>query len=110
MNNKQLEFLDEVYKNYNELFDSYYPPFSAPYPKRLTREEVFSKCKGDPGFAEEYGLKIEERVLSLKERKKLANYNSIFISPMTVESWDRNNIPTKLITVTYKDKTIESYE
>jgi hypothetical protein len=23
---------------------------------------------------------------------------------------DKNNIPTKLITITYKDKTIESYE
>jgi len=54
-------------------------------------------------------LKIEERELSLEERRKLANYDSVFVSPMTVESWDRNNIPTKLITTT-KITKIESYE
>lgn len=56
MTNEQ--FFDEVYKNYNELFDSYYPPFSAPYPKRLTREEFINECKANPEFAEEYEVKV----------------------------------------------------
>ena len=34
------EIIDEVYNKYDELFDSYYPAFSAPYPKRLTKEEI----------------------------------------------------------------------
>jgi hypothetical protein len=75
----------------------------------LSQEEFINKCKTDPEFSEKWGLKIEERELSLEERRKLANYDSVFVSPMTVESWDRNNIPTKLITTT-KITKIESYE
>jgi hypothetical protein len=74
------------------------------------QEEFISKIKTNPEFSEKWGLKIEERELSLEERRKLANYDSVFVSPMTVESWDRNNIPTKLITITYNNETIESYE
>ena len=74
------------------------------------REMFIKKCKTSPEFSEEWGLKIEERELSLEERRKLAKYDSEFVSPMTVESWDRNNIPTKLITLTYNNETIESYE
>ncbi len=31
--NRFNEIIDEVYKKYDKVFDSYYPPFSAPYPK-----------------------------------------------------------------------------
>ena len=83
----------------------------SPHPTRhLTKEEFINKCKTDPEFSETWGLTIEERELSLEERRKLAKYDSEFVSPMTVESWDRNNIPTKLITLTYNNETIESYE
>ena len=57
-----------------------------------------------------YGFQVYTRELSLEERRKLANYDSEFVSPMTVESWDRNNIPTKLITITYNDIKTEIYE
>jgi hypothetical protein len=30
--------------------------------------------------------------------------------PKTMEYMDKHNVPTKLITITYNDKTIESYE
>jgi len=83
----------------------------SPHPTRhLTQEEFINKCKTDSEFSEKWGLKIEERELSLEERRKLTNYDSVFVSPMTVESWDRNNIPTKLITITYNNETIEDYE
>ena len=75
-----------------------------------SKESFIRKCKTDPEFSETWGLKIEERELSLEERRKLAKYDSEFVSPMTVESWDRNNIPTKLITLTYNNEKIESYE
>lgn len=84
---------------------------ASPHPTRhLTKEEFINKCKTDQEFSEKWGLKIEERELSLEERRKLANYDSQFISPVTVESWDRQNIPTKLITITYNDETVEIYE
>ena len=123
MNNEQRELLDEVYENYLQHYDDEYNEEQKkiqknplhwmemrytnirPYPKEM----FINKCKIDPEFSEKWGLKIEERELSLEERRKLANYDSVFISPMTVESWDRNNIPTKLITTT-KITKIESYE
>jgi len=107
MNNEQQELLDEAYKNYctQLVKDSF-----LLLRNRLPLDIFINKCKTDPEFSERWGLKIEERELSLEERRKLANYDSVFVSPMTVESWDRNNIPTKLITITHKDKTIESYD
>jgi len=124
MNNEQQELLDEAYeKYYTTLIDSITfsergkhfksdgLEFNSGYPNYVhySQEEFINKCKTDTEFSERWGLNIEERELSLEERRKLANYDSVFVSPMTVESWDRNNIPTKLITTT-KITKIESYE
>jgi hypothetical protein len=112
-------------EKYNQIIDDSYKFFKNSFPMKksnppkdyinekgqlLTKEEFINKCKTDSEFSEKWGLKIEERELSLEERRKLAKYDSEFVSPMTVESWDRNNIPTKLITLTYNNETIESYE
>ena len=87
-----------------------------------------NKCKTDKEFSEKWGLKIEERELSWEERKDLLTpeqYDGTilengqrtgfgYISPFTdkvIHYWmNLHNIPTKLITITYNDKTIESYE
>ena len=77
----------------------------------LTRGEFINKCKTDPEFSEKWGLKIEERELDMMERWKIAD-----LTPNMEEfdfanyMCDKHNVPTKLITVTYNDKTIESYE
>jgi len=124
MYNEQQQIIDEAYGNYcttligsitfserGKHFKSDGLEFNSGYPNYVhySQEEFINKCKTDPEFSEKWGLKIEERELSLEERRKLANYDSVFISPMTVESWDRNNIPTKLITTT-KITKIESYD
>ena len=118
MSNEQKELLDEVFLNYwkkvsvNNEKDCLVKQEEGSFLKEvrvLYQQEFINKCKTDPEFSEKWGLKIEERELSLEERRKLANYDSVFVSPMTVESWDRNNIPTKLITTT-KITKIESYE
>jgi hypothetical protein len=124
MYNEQQELFDEVYKNYWRQTISNTEDSASLEEldgmclgtgeiKKVYRQyapkEFINKCKTDPEFSERWGLKIEERELSLEERRKLANYDSVFVSPMTVESWDRNNIPTKLITTT-KITKIESYE
>jgi hypothetical protein len=87
----------------------------------LTQEEFINKCKTNPEFSERWGLKIEERELSLEERSIIAGSNHYEVSQnikMFVgwdddhtlhENLDDNNVPTKLITITYNDKTIESY-
>ena len=79
------------------------------------KEEFINKCKTDTEFSEKWGLKIEERELSDEERNKIRDIrylqNNLYQSLKgndTKIDWE--NIPTKLITLTYKDNTIESYE
>jgi len=108
MNNEQQQIIDESYNNYLTYIHDVVQGENQIYGDWCGKEEFINKCKTDPEFSERWGLKIEERELSLEERRKLANYDSVFVSPMTVESWDRNNIPTKLITTT-KITKIESY-
>jgi len=100
-------------------FDGEYEHFSNPsfqYGYRPhTKEEFINKCKTDPEFSEKWGLKIEERELSEKERIILAGYdyeNRGGIGwNMVRESVDMDSsIPTKLITLTYNNEIIESYE
>jgi hypothetical protein len=80
----------------------------------LTRGEFINKCKTDTEFSEKWGLKIEERELTPKERIELAGGKIQDKYPALVEMslrvCDERNIPTKLITMTYKDTKIESYE
>jgi hypothetical protein len=110
------QIMDEAYKNYTKKMVYHpvenwlYDENGEPTYRQLSQEEFINKCKIDQEFSERWGLKIEERELSLEERRKMANYGSIFISPMTVESWDRRNIPTKLITIQYNGEKIEVHE
>jgi hypothetical protein len=76
------------------------------------------EIKNNKVFSERWGLKIEERELSLEERTKIL----ISKSDNKKDFYDRNgrliiedelvlnesNIPTKLITITYNDKKIDS--
>ena len=79
----------------------------------LTQEEFIDKCKTDPEFSETWGLKIEERELSLEERQNLyfkLNPEFRLVHENMNKQMDKFNIPTKLITITYKNEKIESYE
>jgi len=72
----------------------------------FTKEEFINKCKTDPGFSEMWGLKIEERELSLEERATIWNNTHNPVGNIyTHNQYDENDIPTKLITITYNDKT-----
>jgi hypothetical protein len=80
-------------------------------------QEFIKKIKTDQEFSENWGLKIEERELSLDERYKIAlpiwkEKYGLLANMMVPTNVDNTpyKIPTKLITITYNDKTIESYE
>ena len=117
--NRYNEIIDEVYDKYDELFDSYYPAFSAPYPKRLTKEELVQEIKNGGKVIQEYELdvKITERKLSLEERHQLAlpiwkeKYGPL-ADMMVLTNVDNTpyKIPRKIITITYNNETIKSYE
>ena len=110
MNKEQQELLDEVYENYESRQINMYIPI-------WSKEEFINKCKTDPEFSEKWGLKIEERELSLEERYQIAipiwkeKYGPLanMMVPTNVDNTPYK-IPTKLITIKYNDKTIESYE
>jgi hypothetical protein len=86
---------------------------------KLTQNEFINKCKTDLEFSEKWGLKIEERELSLEERYHLWFTNNYetgmerYFDPNKTPNFDDQYYtptPTKLITIKYNDKTIESYE
>ena len=120
MNKIQQELLDEAYEKYA---DSHFKPPSNPKGKLLSdqlfsvvpiehsKESFINTCKTDPEFSTKWGLKIEERELSLEERNNV--YKKQWepgASELSHDRFNSLNIPTKLITITYNDKTIESYE
>jgi hypothetical protein len=88
----------------------------------LTKEEFIKQSKADKEFSERWGLKIEERELSLDERNELLNkvlnrnhkrkdcFSDEEFETETLKDANAFNIPTKLITVTYNNETIEVYE
>ena len=121
------QIIDEVWKKYG---DSHWTPPSNPNGKLLSeqlwslkpmmhnKESFINKCKTDSEFSEKWGLKIEERELSLEERydliekdkhKQFVTWQSHGTNRIK-EVIDEQGVPTKLITVTYKDERIEIYE
>jgi hypothetical protein len=127
MNKEQQELLDEAYKNYLKKYEPSKTPgivnYSDPLQYRpFTQEEFINKIKTDDEFANKWGLKIEERELSLRERSFIvgSNHNEVSQNIKAFVGFDEDhtlhkhldeiNIPTKIVTLTYNDKTIESYE
>ena len=106
-------------EQYNQIIDKAFSNYLNTYSGNfeLDREEFINASKTAPDFSEHWGLRIEERELTYSERYRYwftHNYE-------TGLEYDESNIPdfdntyydptpTRLITVTYKDETIESYE
>ena len=117
MNEEQQELLDEVYENYGQkiISEDLWMLVAIGWPSN--QEEFINKCKTDTEFSEKWGLKIEERELCKLERinvaieKKLTHKTAHLTKDFDYQKWcDEQNVPTKLITLTYNNETIESYE
>jgi len=116
MNNEQQELLDEAYENYvNKCNEDKWMkeiildlPFSNKSYGLYSQEEFINKCKTDPEFSERWGLKIDERELSLEERYDLIEKDKYtqfvkwqdYGTDRIKEVLDEKNVPTKLITIT----------
>ena len=110
MNKEQI--IDEAYENYYE-----YMRDDRQW--ELDKEEFINKCKTDPEFSEKWGLKIEERELSLEERQELQTkmFNGLHYLHYSLngeeglhKEYDKQNVPRRVITLEYNNETIESYE
>ena len=106
------QIIDEVYNKYTTKYMGY---------DDVPSKELFLfEIKNNLEFSEKWGLKIEERELSLEERIVIKNSKNIFISKGYIDDNGHLNdigrlkldklIPTKLITLTYNNEKIESYD
>ena len=127
MSSEQEELLDESYRTYAD--SHWISPSNSKgkllseqlysvIPMEHSKESFINEIKTNPKFSEKWGLKIEERELSLEERYHLW-FNNNYETGME-RYFHSNNIPnfdnqyytptpTKLITITYNE-TIEIYE
>ena len=122
MNKEQQGLLGEAYRKYADSHEYFVDGWLHVKPMEHSKETFINECKTNTEFSQKWGLKIEERELSLEERSIIAKSNHYEVSQnikMFVrvdedhslhKHLDDINIPTKLITITYNDKTIESYE
>lgn len=103
------QIIDEVYEKYHQ------ENKHVMYLTFLLREQFINKCKTDTEFSEKWGLKIEEKELSLEERKRI--YEMEYTNDIEVENnhWlesklKTRNIPTKKITLEYNNEKTYCYE
>ena len=112
-NERYNQIIDNAYNNYTQTKiiktdsgETHISP-SGHY-NGMAKEEFINKIKINPKFSETWGLKIEERELSLEERMKIWQNQQDGRGHFIIELLD--NIPTKQITLIYNNETIESYE
>jgi len=122
MNKEQQELLDDAYERYEKeiirqrqiqkkevaRLRSQGKRLKVSRIELLTQEEFIKKCKTDTGFSKKWGLKIEERELDREE--SVFHYEKELYSPLRIIDQKIPVVPTKLITITYNNETIESYE
>ena len=118
MNKEQQELLDGVYVYYCKSFENQtlieeYSFDTDP----MTQFMFINKIKTNPEFSEKWGLTIEERELSLLERREIARiklnrkeWSDVLFLAHYKETYDKYNIPTRIITLSYNNKTATSYE
>ena len=109
------QIIDDAYENYCKSFDTQSEIESHSFDTDpMTNIMFVEKIKNLDWFSEKWGLKIEERELTPKERIELAGGKIQDKYPALVEMslrlCDERDIPTKLITLTYNNETLESYE
>jgi len=102
INEAYIKYLD--YLNEHQIYGTWYD-----------KKNFEKECKENKEFAKMWGLNIEERVLSLEERNRWFHINWNANNPTMKSDWkdyelDQQNVPTKLITITYNNEKIEDYD
>jgi hypothetical protein len=121
---KYNQIIDEVYENYSKEYEKDNSIGLCLLAARMDGRAAYRKpdkemfvglCTYDKTFSEKWGLNIEERELSTQERNEWFQIHLNGNNPFMKSDWkdfelDQQNIPTKLITLTYNNETITSYE
>lgn len=124
MNNERYnQLIDEAYENYCKSFENQSTIEQYSFDTDPMSQLMFiGKIKTISEFSKKWGLKIEESELNYNERFRIAYKNIDLRKKLESETkmlhypdghnkvMDDAKIPTKLITVTYKEEKIEVYE
>ena len=123
MNKEQEQIIDEVYGNFIKSYtckdnEIILPPFDYINDdgNLMSKNQFITNIKYNYWFSETWGLKIKERELSAVERMEyygkhfMKETDSKTFDELCQIDYDKLNIPTKLITLTYNNETIENYE
>jgi len=110
--------MEEAYKRYMNNWDKELPRIGP-----CTQEEFTNKIKTDEEFAKKWGVTVEVRELSMEERcdeyikrhpketnDGVLNYKWIGDNLCTHKDYDKWNIPTRAISLTYNNRTEVRYE
>ena len=81
----------------------------ADFIRTKLKNKFITNIKYNYWFSETWGVKIKERELSLEERNKWS-WDNWGITCEMESVLDEQEVPTKKITITYNNETIESYE
>ena len=123
MNNLDKQYTDllnDAYMNYLKQYEkgnrvgivNYSDPLQyIPY----SNEEFINKIKTYEVFAKKWGFQVYTRELSLEERMKIlinkgTGWNIIEFNNRGHEYMNEENLPTRAISLTYNNQTIEIYE
>jgi hypothetical protein len=132
-NERYNQITDEVYKNYEKQYSTFEigivksiagnNPMVDSLLKNnssiLSQQEFIHKCKTDQEFSERWGLKIEERELSLEERLDLAAKTYELFDPFDFgipgkvdhDEVDKlYPVAKQIITLQYNEEKVEVYE
>lgn len=115
------KFIDDAYKNYGDSHTTFLNGFAMVKPMVHSKETFINECKSNEKFAKKWGVKITERELSFEERKKygidILGYESLLDyghsqndDDIILELLNEWNIPTKIITLQYKEEKVSYYE
>ena len=128
------QIINEAYENYSKEYEKDNSIGMCLLVARMDGKKTYRKpnkemfiglCTHDETFSKKWGLKIEEKELSFNERyelcKEKTNENPLkysdengnypeHIQKPVLKLMESENIPTKLITITYTNEKIESYE
>ena len=117
MNNERYnQIIDEAYENYEKSYEmgKHLEGTGLLWMAKETKGTFIYRSKTDSEFSQKWGLKIEERELTPKERIELAGGKIQDKYPALVEMslrvCDERDIPTKVITLTYNNETVITYE
>ena len=122
MNNERYyQIIDEAYENYSKEYEKDNSIGMTLLVQRVDGKSVYRKpdremfvtmCTYDKAFSERWGLKIEERKLTWEEQVQwvMKNTDVEWENLYIVEEIAKESTPKRLLTVIYKDETIEVYE